>query len=335
MAERFATRYPRLFEVQVLHHYWLDDGGTVFAAAADSRAGTKRLLGYDVRQLLTVTPTAATAALIAGLRGVFRTTGLGFFVAVPEGTTLPLDATLEFLVSASDPDYANYTALGLRPRPITEVPDPADPHVVRRFQENVPLLTNLTGTSVEIGGRQRLFLSSPYPTTLAADEDLEAVMVDGTRLRELLGGPPADAFHDLATTAPHLVYVHQGDVVAIPAPAGVAGVPARGVELPPDAPRALVALVRLAAQRPNADAFDLVTGQGGPRTPAPVFEVHLRNRWTLWRYRRRSDDAVTSEAGPFPLTRFGNPHSALKPSPSALVVEPAAGQPWIVSEIRP
>lgn len=50
--------YTRLFEVRLLHHYWLDDGATVFDAIADEAVKSQRLLTYDVRRVLAVEPSA-------------------------------------------------------------------------------------------------------------------------------------------------------------------------------------------------------------------------------------------------------------------------------------
>ena len=35
MAEHTTSAYRRLFEVRLLHHYWLDDGATIFDKITD------------------------------------------------------------------------------------------------------------------------------------------------------------------------------------------------------------------------------------------------------------------------------------------------------------
>ena len=50
------------------------------------------------------------AAAISGLRGVFRTTGLGLLVAVPDDAIVALDGVWEFYVTVTAADYAAYTA---------------------------------------------------------------------------------------------------------------------------------------------------------------------------------------------------------------------------------
>ena len=85
--------------------------------------------------------------------------GLGFVVAVPDDAVVPLDAIFEFFVTVAAADYANYTALTLRPQPIVDVVDPADRHGIHRYKANVPVLSNLTGASRGHGCGKRLFLS--------------------------------------------------------------------------------------------------------------------------------------------------------------------------------
>ena len=59
MAEYIKTSYQRLFELRIIHHYWLDDGPVVFDLLSENKKNN-RLLTYDVRSSLTISPTAAT-----------------------------------------------------------------------------------------------------------------------------------------------------------------------------------------------------------------------------------------------------------------------------------
>jgi hypothetical protein len=326
--ERVRIGYTRLFDVRLLHHYWLDEAAAVF----DPTAATQRLLTYDVRRLLAVAPSATTAGVIAGLRGVFRMTGLGFLVAVPDDAVLPLDVPWEFFVTVADAEYATYTALSLRPQPVTDVVDPAG--VVHRYKANVPVLSNLTGAARGSGAGKRLFLSRAYVDGADAGDGVEALVTSGTNLRQLTGDPPTPPIHVLGPTSGHPVYVHQGDVPAIVAPAGTSGAPAGGVELAADTPPAVAAVIRLAPRRADDNAFSLANADGTPRTPARVFEVHLRNRWTTWRYRKKGDGTVTAtEATPLPLTYFGNAGTKQKPSTAAVGVEFDPGNPAKIARL--
>lgn len=327
-ADVVRIAYTRLFEVRLLHHYWLDDGATVFDAIADDQVKSRRLLAYDVRRLLAVVPSAATASAIAGMRGVFRTTGLGFLVAVPAEAVVPLDATFEFFVTATAPDLANYTALSLRPHHIVGVTDSADPEVMRRYKANVPVLSNLTGASQGAGAGKRLFLSQPYVAGADAGDGVEALVTSGVNLRQLTGDPPAAPFQVLGPKSGHPVYVHQGDIPPIAPPPGVVGVPGAGVELDADTPPDIAALIRLTPRRADDAAFSFANADGTPRAPTRVFEMHLRNRWTTWRYRHKGDGSIdTTEAAPLPLTHFGNAGTKQKPTTAAIGVERDNGTP--------
>jgi hypothetical protein len=318
--EVIRVGYTRLFEVRLLHHYWLDDGATTFDAISSAAVRSRRLLSYDVRQLLSVRPAADTAAAVAGLRGIFRMTGLGFLVAVPDDAVVPPSPGWEFFVTATDPTYAGYTTLTLRPQPLAAVVDPADPERTHRYKANVPVLSNLTGASSGTGPGKRLFLSRPYSD--GAGDGVEALVTSGDDLLQLTGDPPDAPSHVLGPKSEYPVCVHQGDIPAIVPPPGATGAPARGIELAADTPPSVAAVIRLSPRRPDDDDFSFAEASGEPRTPPRVFEVHLQNRWTYRRYRNKTTGSVDStEASPLPLTYFGNAGTRRKPSTTDLGVE--------------
>ena len=325
MVEYRRTGYTRLVDVRVLHHYWLDVGTEVFGAGQTSPAEQERLLAYDVTRLLSIRATPATSRLVAGLRGVVRTTGTGVVVAVPDDATVPTEAVLEFTVTVTAPELPLVTALTLHPQQTVDVVDPVDERRVHRYRSEVPVLSNLTGTRRGTGPASRLYLSREYPD--AADGDgVEALVVSGADLCRLVADPPDAPLQVLGARDTLPVYVHRGDVPAITPPAGSTGAPERGIELAPDTPPDIVALVRLAAQRPDDPAFSMVDDDGRPLPPR-VFEIHLPNRWTTWRYRDRRDGTVSStEPAPLPLTHVGNAGTKTKPPPSGfgVVRDPAA-----------
>lgn len=337
MVEFVRITYTRIFEVRVLHHFWLDEGATTFGQIADDTARMQRLLTYDVRRLLAFTPSPATTALITGLRGVFRTTGLGFLVGVPADTVVPLAARFDFHVTVVAPDYANYTAQplwrdgitpatipSLSPQPVVTVVDPAaDPvtgeHPVHRYKANVPVLSNLTGVARGTGPDTVLYLSRDYPA--ANDDDaVEALVSVGTQVRQRIGDPPDAALNVIGAKSELPVFLHQGDVPPITPPAGSVGAPAFGIELDADTPVDVGAVIRLAPRRPTGSPFNF-TDSSGVATPR-VFEVHLQNRWTTWQYHDKADGSLTStEAGPLPLTHFGNAGTKQKPATAAVGAE--------------
>jgi hypothetical protein len=335
VVERTRTGYRRLLEIRVLHHYWLDDGATTFDDIADAQLRARRLLRYDARQFLGIAPSSATASRLAGLGGAFRTTGLGCVVAVPEDVDVGTGGSLDFFLTPVAGQLAAYTAMSLRPQPVVEVLDPASGRA-RRYKEGTPVLSNLTGAARTRDGTKHLYLSSDYPT--GTGDRVEELVAAGGQLRQLTSDPPAPTVQQLGPTADLPVFVHQGDAPVVVPPAGVVGAPARGIELTDGVPDAVLAVLRLSPVRTDDDDFSFVDGTGRPRAQGPVFEVHLKNRSTTWRYRRRGDGSVLStEAQPLPLTYFGNAGTKRKPTPGAIEVDRDPNSPSrvvrVVSEI--
>ncbi|SHM16652.1 hypothetical protein [Rhodanobacter sp. OK091] len=337
MSERSTTSYRRLFEVRLLHHYWLDDGGQRFdTLAADMQA--ERLLSYDVRPLLRVTPTPSTLKQLSGLRCLFMPTGQGFTVAAPSEATFDAAATFSFAVSIANGDCLDYTALTFRPQTVQEAADPTDlspTRVIYRYKADVPVLSNLTGAKRTLGAGQVLFLSRDYPAPAASDA-VEAMVLSAGALLQLTSDNPGATTQQLAASATDLpVFLHQGDVPAIVPPAGVVGAPARGVQLSDDVPDNVFALITLTAVRASDDDFSFVDGTGAPKTPATVYEVRLKNRSTWWTYLDKQTGAPGApETQPLPLTFFGNAGTRQKPSQGIVKAQMSGARiTQLVSEI--
>jgi len=317
MSERSTNAYRRLFEVRLLHHYWLDDGGQRFdTLSADLQA--ERLLGYDVRPLLRVAPTPATLKQLSGLRCLFMATGQGFVVAAPSEATFDTNASFSFAISIANGDCLDYTALTFRQQAIQSAADPNDlspTRVVYRYKADVPVLSNLTGAKRNLGAGNVLFLSRDYPAPAASDA-VEAMVLSGGALLQLTSDNPGAATQQLGASAADMpVFLHQGDVPAIVPPAGVVGAPPRGVQLGDDVPDDVFALITLAAVRASDDDFSFVDGTGAPKAPATVYEVRLKNRSTWWTYLDKRTGALdAAEPQPLPLTFFGNAGTRQKPS---------------------
>ncbi|MEV8518806.1 hypothetical protein ABZR86_03300 [Dyella marensis] len=317
MSERSTTSYRRLFEVRLLHHYWLDNGGQIFdTLPADMQAA--RLLGYDVRPLLRVAPTPSTLKQLAGLRCLFMPTAQGFVVAAPGEATFPTDTAFSFSVAIADGQCLDYTALTFRAQAIQEAADPGDlspTRMVYRYKADVPVLSNLTGVKRDFGAGPVLFLSRDYPAPAASDA-VESMVLSAGALLQLTGDNPGAATEQLGASATDMpVFLHQGDVPAIAPPAGVVGAPARGVQLGDDVPDDVFALITLTAVRAGDDDFSFVDGTGAPKAPATVYEVRLKNRSTWWTYLdKRTGAQIAAEPQPLPLTFFGNAGTRQKPS---------------------
>lgn len=314
MTERVRNGYKRLFEVRLLHHYWLDEGGTLFDLLPDP---ARRLLTYDRRPFLALTPTPATAKALAGLGCVYRDTALGGLVAAPDDAVIPNDAVFELVLTVQQAAFQNYTALTLPPRNIYELYYAVEDRIYR-YKENVPVLSNLTGVTRGAGPTQALYLSREIPAPAPTDR-VEALVKVAGALRQLTSDPPGAGTQQLAAAlAAAPVFVHQADAPTLVPPAGLAGVPARGLRLTEGIPDDVFALIRIAAVRPGNAAFSC-TVAGKARLDYPVFQVRLKNRSTVRHYFNRATGApTTTDPGPLPLTFFGNAGPKQKPAPEAL-----------------
>ncbi len=317
MAEQTTSPYKRLFEVRLLHHYWLDDGATPFDALA-AGVQAERLITYDHRAIFSVTPTPSTQKQLHGLRAVYKLTGQGFIVAAADGTPIAPNTQLSFVVSVADARVLDYTTLTFRPWAIYEAFDPSDKtpaRIIYRYKENVPVLSNLTGATRGSGANTTLFLSRDFPAQSANDQ-VEALVLSGAALLQLTSDNPGGTTQQIGADATQLpVYVNQSDAPAITPPADVTGAPARGVQLSDDVADDVFALINLTAVRGDNDAFSFIDGAGAAKVPAPVYQARFKNRSTLWTYFDKQTDAVTAtELEPLPLTYFGNAGSKQKPS---------------------
>ena len=321
MGERVSQSYQRLFEIRLLHHYWLDEGATVFDLLADQGKKDARLLSYDARSFLTIRPALSTEKAIDGLGGFFKETALGCIVAVPGSAVIPADLMFVFIVTVHSQEVPNYTALTLRSQKIYEVNYQPEGKTYR-YKENVPALSNLTGAVSGSGPADTLFLSAPIPA-IAADDRVEALAVSGGALVQLTADQPGDATQTIGNVWNHLpVFIHQGDVPIIQPPPGLTGAPPRGILLTDDIPDDIFALIRLVPIRADDDQFSLIDAAGHARIPHPTFHVRFKNRSTIWRYLNKNTGVVTStENAPLPLTHFGNAGTKQKPSEGLVHVE--------------
>jgi len=314
MPERATNRYKPLFEVRLLHHYWLDDGAIVFDKIAEEAKQVARLAAYDMRTFLAVRPTATSARQLSSFRCLFREGPLGCIVLVPDAANVPPDTTLEFIVTATHGSFYNYTALTLRLQKVYELNNPLD-GVWYRYKENAPVLSNLTGTARVTGANKSLFLSREIASQ-TADDQVEALVLSGATLLQLTSDGPSASTQVLDPHATDLpVFVHQADAPAIVPPAGLTGAPTRGIRLSSDIPDDVSALLSLTAIRPDDDAFSFVDGAGAAKVAHPVYQVRFKNRSTIWTYLNKRTGAVDwTEAHPLPLTYFGNAGTKQKPS---------------------
>jgi hypothetical protein len=312
MKMQLTTSYQKLFDVKLLHHYWLDDGAVVYDQIADPIAKTQRLQDYDIRPFLSISPTAATSKKLAAVGAKFCTTAYGFSVFLAKNMKVALDSSWEWVVIVNDSSFFAYTAFGLLNQTIREFRHPLQ-NKIYRYKENVQLFSNTNG---DIRGSQ-LFLSQPLPK-LAADDRIESLIQAGNALKQLTSDQPGAQTQTLNASYRKLpVYAHQGDIPVISLPPGLNAPPLRGIELSEGIPDQVYALIRLQATRKDKPVFSLVDDNGLAKDVAPIFEVHLKNRSTLRRYiHKQTGNIISTENNPLPLTFFGNAGSGQKPLPT-------------------
>jgi hypothetical protein len=329
MPEQVTTGFRRVFEVRLLHHYWLDDGATVFDQIPDQARRDTRLLTYDARPLLAVAPTPATEGILAGHQCLFRETNVGFTVLAPGALNIAPDTVLEFVVSVRDPAFFQYTALTLPPQRVYAIYYLQEKRTYR-YKENVPLLSNTSGAK----RGTTLFLSQEPPAPAAGDL-VESIVLSGSALEQLTSDNPGATTQVIAASAGDPpVYVTQGDVEDITPPAGLTGAPAKGVRLQDGVADDVFVYISLTAASPDTD-FSFVDGGGALTAQAPVYEVRFKNRSTFWRYVDKTTGAVNStEPKPLPLTYFGNAGTKQKPSGGPVRAEKSGPRiTQLVSEI--
>ncbi len=320
MSELQSRSYQPLFEVRLFHHYWLDDGETVFDQIADQAKKDARLQEYDRRLFLSVRPTVTTEKYLAAFQCLFRDTALGFVVIAPANAQIPPETLLEFIITVRDVRFFDYTALTLRPQRIYEFPCEPE-NSIYRYKENVPFLSNLTGTAKGTGSSKRIFLSQAYPDSTSNDQ-VEFLVLSGGKPVQLASDSDGanTKIQELdAQTNDLLVYLHQGDVPLITAPSGVVGVPGKGVRLSSDIPDDVYACLSLAALHPSDSDFSYAEVDGQIKSTPPVYQVRFKNRSTYWKYISLKTGIESIEATPLPLTCFGNASGTKKKPSDSLV----------------
>lgn len=333
MAERNVNKYVRLFELRLLHHYWLDEGSHVFDTLSDT-VKKQRLLEYDVERFLTIAPTASTAKALKQFKCLYKSTSLGCFVSAPQDAVLPLNLKFEFVVSVKNPMFLNYTALTLAPQKIYEIFNSAD-NKIYRYKENVAVFSNLTGTTRGTGVNKTLYLSKEF-TTLAAQDKVESLYKNGSALMQLNSDQPdANPLQLNANIVNSPVFAHQVDIPVLTPPAGLSGVPARGIGLTSDINDDIFALIQLTAVNNLDTDFSFVDGAGLPKTSCPTYQVRLKSHATTRKYIKKQTGLVDAvEPNSTPLTFYGNAGIKQKPENTPPKIEMSGSKVTrIVSEI--
>ncbi len=320
MAERIRIGYKRLFEVRLLHHYWLDFGAANFDSLPEARK-TKLLLTYDCRKFISIQPSKTTESKLKALNGIFKNTALGLVIAVPETAIISDDEVFTFILTITEPDFYTYTSLTFINHKIVELYYPAKDKILR-FKENIPVFTNLTGVSRVLNGEKLLFLSKEIPTPDANDK-VEFLNITAGALVQLTSDQPGAAFQQIAASAAGMpLFINQKDTPPLIPPAGLSGNPKNGILLSPEIPDHVFGLIHISANNPTDPDFSCTTARH-VKASFPVFQLRFKNRSAFWKYLNKNTGAeVTESTAALPLTSSGNAGvNKRKPSEQAVKVK--------------
>ncbi len=319
MAERIGYNYQRLFEVRLLHHYWLDDGAVLYDALPGSRK-TNVLQNYDMRSFMEIKPTPTTKYKIKGLKGIFKNTATGFMVAVPKAMIIPDAEVFSFVITVTGAAFYRYTSFTFISHKIYELYYPAEDKIIR-YKENVPVFSNLTGVSRGVNPDKSLFLSREIPASSGTDK-AEFLNIKGGALVQLANSQPGAKIMQLSPAAANFpVFMHQNDTPVIVPPLGLEGTPWKGIILTDEIPDNVFGMVNITAANP-IDADFSCTAAGIAKSNCPVFQIRFKNRSAVWKYLNKNSGAPVSETNnPLPLTYNGNAGVKRKPGESVIKVK--------------
>ena len=117
----FEILYKTLFEVRLLHHFFLNRADAVFDNMP-LNGKSQALKGYDVREFVSIVPTAACARALSKYHFIYKNTPLGLIVGTrsnqnagkffPE-VTMEDNLQFTFKLSFIDRNFSNYSSLPL------------------------------------------------------------------------------------------------------------------------------------------------------------------------------------------------------------------------------
>ncbi|MBN8674264.1 MAG: hypothetical protein J0L56_09025 [Chitinophagales bacterium] len=116
--------YRTLFEVKILHHYFLNKGTLLFDLMDINKEKKEVLKKYDIRNFLHIEPTEACKRILKQYRCIFKLTPTGFLIGLRAEKTAPDKykpvfkpedtSRFSFLVYFTDTFFINYTALPMQ-----------------------------------------------------------------------------------------------------------------------------------------------------------------------------------------------------------------------------
>ena len=121
----FHITYKPLFEVKILHNYFLNLGTKEFNALNDKEKEVV-LKDYNVSNFLEIVASRGTIKILNGHKLILKKHPRGFIiycrVTDPDSnvpfTDLPINLSLSFLMRIKDPYFSNYTNISLKGKPL-------------------------------------------------------------------------------------------------------------------------------------------------------------------------------------------------------------------------
>ncbi|AEE48489.1 hypothetical protein [Haliscomenobacter hydrossis] len=302
--DNLHIKYPVLFSVKVLQHYFLDFMDILFDdLPADKQV--RILAKYDVRKIWEIQPTPQTEHWLKGRSLVFKKNALGFVVLagnnglVGDANHLMENESLRFVIKVIDPYFFQYSA-GFLTMEKVKIEKSLKPDVPDRYFKNVYKLGNATASQYPFLAQTPNLYNSGLeyaPDTIV--KDLAAGDFFIAKQLVASGSAPQNVTNlnwlKLAPLAPGtpMHYVSSADLV-------------EGLELGEDIPTDAFALIEIKGGH-ALGAFSLYDAGGTMRSPE--FEIRVKNRHTWWRHSLppQTTGPLTSivQQDAFPLTAQG------------------------------
>jgi hypothetical protein len=117
-----SVTYHVLFEVKIMHHYFLNRGTVIFDSMSVADQADV-MLKYDAREIFEIVPTEECTKILNANHCIFKATSTGIIVGLRAGSdgqappkfkpfsSLADDLIFTFIVKLRDFDFMNYTAL--------------------------------------------------------------------------------------------------------------------------------------------------------------------------------------------------------------------------------
>lgn len=115
-----SYKYETLFEVKMLHLFYLNKGTSNFHSMTDSEK-SKQMKDYEFEKFLSITPSIKTAKKLKGFKSLIRKNGASFTVLVQVDATndttpfvaIDKNEELTFLLKLKDFNFHNYTGFNI------------------------------------------------------------------------------------------------------------------------------------------------------------------------------------------------------------------------------